>query len=85
METLSDMFALYITKDQTASIYAIEKTDAEKVMNNKNMAANQPAMVEAYRVKDYSVINGHLKNYSLESDEPELIDFWNLEQFKPTY
>lgn len=85
METLFDMFALYATNDETPIIYAIDKTDIEKLLMRQKTDSKCDSRIEAYRVKDYSIINGHLKNYSLENDEPEMVSFSDLKQFNPCY
>lgn len=83
METLFDMFALYATNDENPVIYAIDKDDIEKLLTMNKKDSNCDLSIEAYRVKDYSIINGHLKNYSLENDEPEMVNFLNLSKFEP--
>lgn len=82
METLWDMFTLYVSKDESRILYAIDNSEVKKWLDSIQHAEMKKNKIEAYRVKDYSIKNKHINNYSLESDEFEYVEIGNLEPFK---
>ncbi|MFO7864121.1 MAG: hypothetical protein R6U85_08995 [Salinivirgaceae bacterium] len=85
MESLDHTYTLYRFLPEDDVVYALHKDDIEEMQavidRYANGAVPDSELVDAYRVKDFSVVNNHVKYYSLDGPTAEQVQINLLEPF----
>ncbi|MDA3867378.1 MAG: hypothetical protein PF489_11615 [Salinivirgaceae bacterium] len=85
MESLDRTYTLYRFLPEDDVVFALHYKDVEAmnaVLNRyANAAVPDSELVNAYRVKDFSIMNNKLKDYTLDSPAPEKIQMNLLEPY----